>query len=109
MRAGTLDRRITLMKPTSTQDAYGAMVDSFASEGTVWANVKQLDAGEASRDDQHTAKKTVLFTIRYRASVAPTWKVVFDGETYDLTDVAEVGRREGLALTGYAREVKSGA
>lgn len=109
MRAGTLDRRITLMKPTAVQDSYGAMVDGFTSDGTVWANVKQIDAGESFQDDQHTAKKTVVFTIRYRAGVAPTWRVVFDGETYDLHDVAEVGRREGLALTGYAREVKSGA
>lgn len=109
MQAGKLDRRITLLKPTTAQDSYGAMTEAFASDGTVWANVKQVDGGESFQDDQHTAKKTLVFTIRYRSGITPSWRVQFDGEIYDLDDVAEVGRREGLALTGYAREVQSGA
>ena len=49
---------------------------------------------------------SMRFQIRYSSTVANLdtrdW-VLFDGRTYDLIAVKEIGRREGLELTGAAR------
>ena len=110
MRTGELDRRITLRRPTKAQDSYGEPLITYADEATVWAKVTPIAGGESYEGDQRTNKQRVEVLIRYRAGMeANAWLFVYDGETYEIEDVQEVGRREGLKLTAYAREVKSGA
>lgn len=110
MRAGKLDRRITLRKPTKAQDSYGEPLVTYADEATVWAEVKPISGGENYEGDQRSSKQRVEVVIRYRPGIeANSWLFVYDGETYEIEDVQEMGRREGLKLIAYAREVKSGA
>ncbi|OWZ90455.1 hypothetical protein B9J07_28125 [Sinorhizobium sp. LM21] len=69
---GALDRRITL-------------VSANAEPAEVWAGKRDLSDGRTS------------FLIRYRIIDAST-KVLFDGKTYKIERVLEVGRKDGLSL-----------
>lgn len=111
VRAGERDRRIVLRRRVVSQDSVGQEQGCWQEIGTPWAKVTRSAPGtETDRADQRSAKQVVTFSIRYRAGLEPKdLRVDFDGEVYDVVDVAEVERRRELVLTAYALEVKSGA
>ena len=110
IKAGQLDRRLLLRRPSTTRNTFGEDVETFVDVKNVAARyVPQTGREEFVPADGHSAKQSTIFEIRYRAGVGPKWRVVFYGSEYDVEDVAEVGRREGLRLTCFARNVVSGA
>lgn len=73
---------------------------------TVWASVVPVSDGERMRAGETLGSKQSRFTIRYSSTVAnvdPKDRIVFDGKTYDVNGVKEVGRREYLEITATAR------
>lgn len=110
IKAGQLDRRIRLRRPSTTRNTFGENVETFVDEKTVAARVVPATGREDFvPSDGHSAKQPTVFEIRYRVGVGPKWRVSFNGSEYEVEDVAEIGRREGLRLTCYARNVVSGA
>lgn len=98
MKAGTLDRRITLRSKSETRSATGATVVTWADVATVWAARQGLRFVEVEREAARTAQAEFKFQIRYRAGVNATMRVVEGGATYEITGVEEIGRREALYL-----------
>lgn len=102
MDSGTLDRRITIQRNTPTQNAIGEPIDSWADLVTVWAAFKPSGARESysSESQQLDAIATVRFLLRWRADVTITAKdrVSWDGETYNIHGVQQIGRHDGLEL-----------
>jgi SPP1 family predicted phage head-tail adaptor len=99
MRAGRLDRRITLLRrAVAAPDANGSAVQSFTDYATVWA--EKIDAGgrEFFAGNQEQAELAVRFRIRYRSDVLATDRITLDGLNHDITHIQELGRREGLML-----------
>ena len=103
MRSGELDRRIVLQSPSATRSATGAEVTTWADVATVWAAVKREKGGESDAAEARQQMAAVVFRIRWRAGVLPGWRVSFDGRLFDVADVRELGRREGLELVAAAR------
>lgn len=106
LAAGKLDRRIALQRFTATRDALNNPVDAWLLLATVWAS--KLDV----RDSERFAAKEVgaeigtRFQLRYSATVAdlnPKDRISYNGRTYDIVGVKEIGRREGLEITAIAR------
>lgn len=109
MRAGQLDRRITIQQFATSPDSFGQPIETWTDVAVVWAQITAESGGESYAAEQRTAKQVVTFTVRYRAGIRPkSHRVVYDGEIYDVENVEEIGRREGLAIKAYAREVQSG-
>jgi SPP1 family predicted phage head-tail adaptor len=104
MNIGQLDRQVTLQAPAAaSQDRFGAPTPaSFTDMATVAAGVKYAAGGEALTADQNTATQRITFTIRYRPDVRPTWRLSYEGCLFQITDVAEIGRRRGTILTCYS-------
>ena len=104
MNIGQLDRKVTLQAPVIVaQDLYGQPAPvSFTDIATVAAGVKYDKGNEAVAADQNTATQRILFTIRYRPDVRPTWQLGYEGKVFQITDVAEIGRRRGTILTCYS-------
>lgn len=105
MNIGQLDRRVTLQQPApAPANAFGGsgQAQVFADVATVAAGVKYAPGGEAQQAQQQTATQRISFTIRYRADVRPTWQLLYEGRTFQITDVAEIGRRRGTLLTCYS-------
>lgn len=104
MNIGQLDRKVTLQAPAPVvQDASGQPAPvRFTDVATVAASVKYNLGNEAVAADQLTATQRITFTIRYRADVRPTWQLAYEGRTFQITDVGEIGRRRGTTLTCYS-------
>jgi SPP1 family predicted phage head-tail adaptor len=103
LKAGLLDRQITIQTRTSEANNYGENVDTWSSDVTVWASVKYQALKEIFQADQLSALQTVAFTIRYKTGIsAAKCRVLYEGLIYNIRTVNEIGRREGLLLIGEA-------
>jgi SPP1 family predicted phage head-tail adaptor len=101
LKAGSLDRRVTLCEQRHTKDAHGGAVTRLYPLATVWARVVPLAGRLLDADSQQrTAESDTEFAIRYRAGVDQSTVVVYRDEAYDLQHCGEIGRREGLQLRG---------
>lgn len=110
MRAGKLDRRITLERNVPTKDGAGHPVDNWVELATVWASKQEIRDGERSlerlRADEVAAVATARFQVRWSAVVAsltPKDRLTFDGLRHEITALKEIGRREGREITAAAR------
>lgn len=105
MNFGKLDRLITLQAPAAVvQNSYGEPAPkAYTDVETVYAGLYFGRGSEAVEAGELTATQRAVFTIRYRADVRPDWQFVTDGKVYQITDIAEIGRRRGLALTCYSK------
>lgn len=107
MLAGRLDRRITIQHKTVAQNELGEEVETWADHATVWASKFDVSDGEKVAAAEVSATITTRFQIRYSSDVAEINpgddRVVFDGRTYDIWGVKEIGRREGIEITAAAR------
>lgn len=97
MRAGRLDRLITIQAATETKDSFGAVTQTWADEASVWANVKPLKGEEYTASDAVNARRITVFIIRHR-TVTTLHRISYNGDIYDIVSVVEIGRREGLEI-----------
>lgn len=99
MRAGELRHRVTIQQKTTTQDTYGAPVETWAALATVWANVEALSGREFFDSQQTVAQADHRITIRYRSDVKPAMRVIYGTRTFDIQAVLDKeGRKRALEL-----------
>ncbi len=98
MRAGDLDRLITIEQPTESVDAYGAPTQTWATLAQVWAQVKPVRGSEYFAAQQMNARVDAVFRVRYRTDLTTKMRISYNSETYDIQGIIEIGRREGLEL-----------
>jgi SPP1 family predicted phage head-tail adaptor len=102
MMSGRLDRQITLQEPTTSQNSYGEQTTTWSDSATVWAQVQQQSGREMFAAGK-LAEVDMLFKIRYRSSVDETWRISYDGRTYEIESVKELGRQDGLEIAAKAQ------
>lgn len=116
MRAGRLDRMITIQRGGSTVGDDGHPVDSWSTLGTLRrpASMVPIRGEERFSAPQYVAREQVEFRVQYAAVLAdltPLDRIIYpafesdspltDPETrrvYDIMAVHEIGRREGLQI-----------
>ena len=101
MRAGGLDRRMTLERFTSEPDPiYGTPIKTWAPLATVWAEVRQQSGREylSAQGAMMVAERLVVFFIRWYPDLTVQDRVVHDGRVHDIREVREIGRRDGVEL-----------
>lgn len=99
MRAGRLDRRLTLQSRTlAAPNARGEKIPSYSTLATVWGGRRDVSGREFVSAGQLHSEASTRFEIRYRSDLTPIHRVVCEGVTYDIVHVAEIGRRKGLEL-----------
>ncbi len=99
MRAGDLDRLITIEQPTETIDAYGAPIQSWTTlAANVPAQVSYDNGSEYFAAGQMNARIDAVFKIRYRSDLTTKMRISYGGETYDIKFLNEIGRREGYNI-----------
>lgn len=104
MKAGRLDRRIRVQRKAATQNEFGEPVYTWSDYLTVWAQAKPISGAETFAASQFQAKADIQFLIRWSnasQTITTLDRVAFDGRTFDIVSVDEVGRREGLQILGY--------
>lgn len=102
MHAGQLDERLTLRKRQLSQNTQGEQVPFFEPYAVVWGQKLDVRAQEYFAAQTTNAALTTRFRIRYREGVKETDRITSDGRDYDITQVSEIGRREGLEIFAVA-------
>ena len=120
MRAGRLDRLVTIQRRTLTETDSGGLDETWTTLiSRRAAGYRPLKGDERFTDQQVIGREQVEFRIRYSANVADLSqrdRIIFpalseespedDPDTrniYDIVAVNEIGRREGLLITTQRR------
>jgi len=114
MRAGAMDRKITIQRKSTSQDSFGQPIETWASiSHRRSAAYRPMRGDERYMADQFIARQQVEFRIRYSSVVSdlnPLDRIIYpapddkdvqspDASTvYEIMDVPEVGRREGFLV-----------
>lgn len=95
MRAGDLDRKITIEKPVTVQDSTGEEVKDWVVFATVPARVQGVSGRNKILNDQDVSLADVIFTIRYLPGLSVLMRIIYEGNEYRIHPFKELGRREG--------------
>ena len=98
MRAGKLDKTITIERSAATVDSYGTPSEGWNPIATIRAQVIQSTTEEFMRSFGQTSETAVVFRIRHLGGIGPSDRVTFDGQAFDIKEVKELGRRAGFDL-----------
>lgn len=93
--SGTYDRRITVQRAQQVQSATGQTNTTWIPLlSDVPARVKYDNGAQAFEADQRVSNSVITFEIRYTTTpIRAGYQVLFEGQTYNVTYVAEIGRR----------------
>ncbi len=98
MRAGDLDRRITIQSVDYVFDKYGSFEEVWTDFATRWASFTQSGGREFFAAAQIQSERKVVFRCRWVEGVTVIHRVICDGEVYDINEVRRIGRKIGLEL-----------
>ncbi len=107
MDAVKLDRRIVLQRKTITRGEANSPSESWTILATVWASKRDASDIERLRAAEVGGTLTTRFEIRWSTEVADLGvddRLTFDGRTYNIEGVREIGRHEGLEINATARQ-----
>lgn len=106
MRAGRLDRRITVLRNVPTQSTSGAKRDNWVAVAMVWGSIKYDRGAERFAAQQLVGHMPVTFAIRWSSDVSDISalnRLAMRNRQYDITDIRELGRTEGIEIDAKAR------
>lgn len=98
MRAGKLDRTLTIERSTYEVDDYGNPVFTWTPLATMRAQVVEASTTEYIRNYGASSENVTVFRTRWLNGVTLADRVVADGVIFDIKDIKEIGRRRGLEL-----------
>jgi len=98
MRAGKLEKTITIERVTTTVDDYGTPIEGWATFATVRTQVIQSSTEEFMKGWGASTEAATVFRIRHLDGITPADRVLYQGRAFDLKEIKELGRREGLDL-----------
>jgi SPP1 family predicted phage head-tail adaptor len=100
MKAGKLDRQITIERETETVSPAGTVTTAWTIIATVRAGIVTQSTEEflAAFGEQETA--ALVFRVRWLPSVEITTqdRVTYAGDAFDVKEIQEIGRKRGLEL-----------
>ena len=102
MRAGRLDRTITVQRFTSEPDDYGTPVETWSDVATLRAEVVQASTSEFIRTGA-VDETVMVFRTRFLSGLTDADRIAYDGRLFNVTETKEIGRRRGLELRCVAR------
>lgn len=107
LRAGDMHRRITLQRYDVTFNADNEPNETWTPDAAaIWASWRRASARETLASAEVRAAVSDIFEIRFSSAVSnlnAKDRLVYDGRTYDISGVTEIGRREGLRIEASAR------
>lgn len=92
-RVGELDQRIKFEEKISVSDGMGGSTDSWSKVAEVWAHVRPKGGRETTEFDQVNAVTSYLFVIRNGLVVKPSYRIVWDGEVFNIGPPKKPKRR----------------
>lgn len=106
MRAGKLDRRITVQRAETTTDDFGADIETWEDVATVWAQQRPNRGAERFSAQQVAGSNVLTFHIRYLAGLTTRDRVIYNNFIFNIKDVREIGRRVVTEFDAVASEMQ---
>lgn len=104
IRAGSLDRRITLERESSTVTPSGGVMKAWTPLATVSAELVRRKADEIPTGFGEAENGTVQFRIRYFPGLTTADRIAYDGKFFGIKEITEIGRRRGLEIRAVANK-----
>jgi SPP1 family predicted phage head-tail adaptor len=98
VRAGALDRRITIETNSPTVSASGHRAAGWSTFATIWASKRDVRGDERFRAAQIEDRVETVWRIRFRTDLDPTMRILYRGDYYEIKGIVELGRRDALEL-----------
>lgn len=98
MRAGKLDRLIRVERPSYQDDGHGGLDPVWAKVADIRAQIVQSSTEEFIRSYGVSDETVIIFRTRFINGVTPEDRIEYGGGEYDIKEVKEIGRREGLEI-----------
>lgn len=89
LRAGELDRRVTLQQRSGSKDAFGQQLTTWSDMATVWANIRPTNGREILTAGAIAAEVSHIVTIRYRPGIAPSMRLLYGSQVFNIVAVVE--------------------
>lgn len=93
MQAGKLRHRVTIQQPTSVTDSYGGQSQTWSDVATVWASVEPLSGNERWRAQQVQPGISHKVTLRYRAGINSSMRIVHEARNLNIDAVLNTDER----------------
>lgn len=93
---GDLRYQIDIVQP-AVNDGYDSGTDTTVATG-VWANVEDLTGIEMVRAQMIASRATHRVTVRYRAGLTTSMRIVFGARTFDIEGILDIGKPRGVWL-----------
>lgn len=103
MQAGDLDRRLDWQRAAKTTDDFGNVTETWSTLFSAWCRKIPIRGQEAIMASEIVDSETVKVQIRWRSDVMTVDQFVFEGKTYRVQSMTEIGRRDGIEVLGAAR------
>jgi SPP1 family predicted phage head-tail adaptor len=106
MRAGKLDRRITIQRNEPTTSSSGAQRENWVDVADWYAQSVPFKGGERYADQQLVGFGFVTLKLRWATEISELsvlHRFILDGWQYDILDVRETVRREVIEVDGKKR------
>jgi SPP1 family predicted phage head-tail adaptor len=104
MRAGLLNKTILIERSSTVIDDAGTPVPTWSTVVILRARVVDDSFAEfVRREGGATGNRTVVFMTWYVNNIRPDDRISYDGTTYDIDEISELKRRQGLLIRAVAR------
>lgn len=107
MRAGKLDRRVTVEVRGLTQSQAGEQLEGWIPVNTFWMGKRDVRSSEKFTGHERVAEIDTVFKARWlplMQSLKPdTHRLVYRGRIHEIMGVTELGRTEGVEIACVAR------
>lgn len=87
IKPSSLNRKVELYRLEKTATPTGGFTQSWVKVADLWAAIKNMSGTELVRADQLGATSYSDFTIRYRANIDETMKIVYRGTDYQIRHI----------------------
>ena len=84
---GMLNRKVELQQLVKTPTVTGGFTQAWVSVAFMWAKIKNNSGTELLHADKLGATAFADFTIRYRASIDETMKLIYRGVDYQIRHI----------------------
>lgn len=106
MKATGRDRLITIERKTVTQNDLGEEVETWTAMAQAWAEKRDVSDAERLNAAEVGATISTRFRLLWSDAyddVTPLDRINYDGKRWDIMAVKEIGTREGIEITAFAR------
>lgn len=88
MSTGLLRERVQLQAATTSKNAAGGTVKTWATVATVWAHVVMASGTETVESGKLSAVEAYVVTVRHRTDMTTANRVIWGSKTMDIRKVS---------------------